>query len=70
MKRCMIHGPCGLSNKSAASMRDGNCSKRFPKCFSCVTSTANGGCPNYRRRDNGPSVQVGKAVLDNRWVVP
>ena len=70
VKRCMIHGPCGLSNKSAACMRDGNCSKRFPKEFSCVTSTANDGYPNYRRRDNDRSVQVGKAVLDNRWVVP
>ena len=24
VERCMIHGPCGLSNKSAACMRDGN----------------------------------------------
>ena len=46
------------------------CSKRFPKEFSCVTSTANDGYPNYRRRVNGRSVQVGKAVLDNRWIVP
>ena len=66
----MIHGPCGLSNKSAACMRDGNCSKRSPKEFSCVSSTANDGYPNYRRKDNGRSVQVGKAVLNNRWVVP
>ena len=24
VKSCMIHGPCGLFNKSAACMRDGN----------------------------------------------
>ena len=65
----MIHGPCGLSNRSAACMRYGSCSK-IPKEFSCLTSTANDGCRNYRRRDNGLSVQVGMAVLDNRWVVP
>ena len=41
VKRSMIHGPCSFSNKSAACMRDVNCSKRFPKEFSCVTSTAN-----------------------------
>ena len=70
VQRCMIHGPCGLYNKSAACMRDGKCSKIFPKEFSCVTNTANDGYPNYRRRDNGRSVQVAKAVLDNRWVVP
>ena len=35
-----------------------------------MTSTANDGYPTYRRRDNGRGVQLGKAVLDNRWVVP
>ena len=58
-----------MSNKSAACMCYGSCSK-IPKEFSCLTSNANDGYPNYRRRDNGLMVQVGKAVLGNHWVVP
>ena len=33
VKRCMIHGPCGVAKKSAPCSRDGRCSKRFPKAF-------------------------------------
>ena len=70
VKRCMIHGPCGVAKKSAPCSRDGRCSKRFPKAFSAVTTNAEDGYPVYRRRDNGRVVNVGGAQLDNRWVVP
>ena len=33
IKRCMIHGPCGVAKKSAPCSRDGRCSKRLPKAF-------------------------------------
>ena len=66
----MIHGPCGVPKKSAPCSRDGRCSKRFPKAFSAVTTNAEDGYPVYRRSDNGRVVNVGRAQLDNRWVVP
>ena len=70
VKRCMIHGPCGLAKKIAPCMRDGNCSKKYTKEFSSITTTANDGYPIYRRMDNNRSVEVGGCLLDNRWVVP
>ena len=70
VRRCMMHGPCGLAKRGAPCIRDGSCSKKFPKEFISITTTANDGYPLYRRRDNGRSVEVGKNLLDNRWVVP
>ena len=70
VKRCMIHGPCGVAKRSALCLRDGRCSKRIPKAFSVVTTNAEDGYPFHRRRDNGRVVNVGGAQLDNRWVLP
>ena len=70
VKWCMIYGPCGLAKKIAPCMRDGRCSKKYPKEFSSITTTANDGYPIYRRMDNSRSVEVGGCLLDNRWVVP
>ena len=49
-------------------MRDGSCSKQFPKKFSGTTSSTKDGYPLYRRRENSRTVEVGD--IDNRWVVP
>ena len=70
VRRCMIHGPCGLINKNAPCMRNGSCSKHFPKQFSNVTTSTKDGYPLYRRRENLLCVEVSGAQLDNRWVVP
>ena len=61
----MIHGLCGLANKIAPCMRDCNCSKKYPKEFSSITTTANDGYPIYGRMDNSRSVEVGSCLLDN-----
>src|ERR1044072_6139123 len=45
----MVHGPCGTSNRQSPCMKDGICSKHFPKKFADVTSFDSDGFPLYRR---------------------
>ena len=52
IRRSMIHGPCGLLKSSAPCMRNGSCSKHFPKRFSHITTSTKDGYPLYRRREN------------------
>lgn len=66
----MMHGPCGLLNPNSVCMRDGKCTKEFPKNFNEVTREAVNGYPLYRRRDNGITANVRGQTLDNRYVVP
>ena len=46
----MIHGPCGSLNPSSPCMRDGACSKMYPKEFLDQTESGIDGYPHYRRR--------------------
>lgn len=66
----MIHGPCGSANPASPCMKDGVCSKRYPKSFQNETTFDPDGYPLYRRRDNGRTVWKNNTELDNRWVVP
>ncbi|XP_067120500.1 uncharacterized protein, partial [Centruroides vittatus] len=73
VKAHMIHGPCGSFNRNSPCMKDGFCSKGFPKPFSKETQYGFDGFPKYRRRsaeDGGFTVTLKNNVLDNRWVVP
>lgn len=47
----MIHGPCGILNPAAPCMKNGQCSKKFPKSFLQHTELGNDSYPNYRRRE-------------------
>lgn len=67
---CMIHGPCGTRNQNCVCMKDGECSKKYPKEFNERTILNVNGYPLYRRRNNGTSAQVGVHEVDNRDVVP
>lgn len=49
--RHMIHGPCGIHNGGCPCMKEGKCSKRFPKEFIANTQIGCDGYPNYRRRN-------------------
>ena len=51
-------------------MRDGKCSKKFPKTLAEFTTTGNDSYPVYQRRNKNRRVQVCGIKLDNRWVVP
>ncbi|XP_028753423.1 uncharacterized protein LOC114713014, partial [Neltuma alba] len=66
----MIHGPCGHSNKNSPCMKDGKCSKYFPKKYVDNTAVDEEGYPTYRRRKDGRTIEKKGIPLDNRFVVP
>ena len=79
VKANMIHGPCGKDlNKDAPCMRNGKCSKQYPRPFRAETETGKDGYPAYRRRhpnDEGRHTTIkmakGKVVtITNQWIVP
>ncbi|GFX34310.1 uncharacterized protein TNCV_3226571 [Trichonephila clavipes] len=46
----MIHGPCGALNPSSPCMKEGKCTKKYPKGLLKDTKTNDKGYPLYRRR--------------------
>jgi hypothetical protein len=51
-------------------MKNGQCSKRYPKSFRDATLDQEDGYPEYRRRNNGGHRLPNGLCVDNRWVVP
>lgn len=49
VKAQMMHGPCGADNPNCPCMKDGVCSKGFPKPFVEETTQSDTGFPIYRR---------------------
>jgi hypothetical protein len=66
----MVHGPCGDFNVNAPCMKNGFCSKGYPKDFQEQTTINENGFAVYRRRDNGRFINKLGVRLDNRWIVP
>ncbi|XP_016854588.2 uncharacterized protein LOC107983828 [Anolis carolinensis] len=73
----MIHGPCGVLNPKSPCMKDGTCTKRYPRTLIPNTITGNDGYPLYRRRspEQGGHVTTMRMhkeeiQVDNRWIVP
>lgn len=67
----MVHGPCGDLNKQCKCMKDGKCSKFFPKNYQDGTVVGEDGFVQYRRRaEMGNFVERYRVKLDNAWVVP
>ncbi|XP_054266973.1 uncharacterized protein LOC128989131 [Macrosteles quadrilineatus] len=58
VKNQMIHGPCGTLNPRSPCMKDGECSKRFPKDFNETTRENVNGYAVYKRPDNNNTVDV------------
>ena len=46
----MVHGPCGSLNPGCVCMKDGKCSKKYPKPFVSETQLSEDSYPTYRRR--------------------
>jgi hypothetical protein len=70
VKRCMVHGPCGQWKPDASCMKDGKCSKGFPKPFQAETIMTKDGYPIYTRPNDGRAYQVRNFFTDNCWIVP
>ncbi|XP_058727025.1 uncharacterized protein LOC131598443 [Vicia villosa] len=70
VKTHMVHGPCGLANQNSQCMKDGKCSKYYPKKFQSTTVVDQDGYPIYRRRDNGNTIDKNGIILHNGHVVP
>ncbi|KAM3309424.1 hypothetical protein P3S67_011168 [Capsicum chacoense] len=51
-------------------MKQGKCSKHFPKKFNNQTTFDEDVFPIYRRRNTGTQVKKNNVLLDNRYVVP
>ncbi|XP_054287893.1 uncharacterized protein LOC129003620 [Macrosteles quadrilineatus] len=76
----MVHGPCGAYNQRSPCMKDGKCTKHYPRPLIENTQTNDDGYPMYRRRsphDGGFTGHINmKAAgnvaveIDNRWIVP
>nr|GEW91589.1 DNA helicase [Tanacetum cinerariifolium] len=67
----MMHGPCGLVNKNAACMKDGNkCNRNSPKPYPNNTYIDKDGFVHYRRRETAIDTVRQSVQLDNTYVVP
>ena len=66
----MIHGPCGSHNPACPCMKNGRCSKHFPKPYHEETSVSSDGFAVYKRRQSNLYIDKGGLRMDNRWVVP
>jgi len=69
VKKFMVHTPCGPENPNAPCMKNGKCSKGFPKNFREETTVNEDSYANLRRRNTGKKYQVGDHEVDNRWMV-
>ena len=70
----MVHNECGAARPTAACMKDGRCTKRFPKPFTTETIwDEDRTYPQYRRRgpgDGGQQAEYRGRLVTNEWVVP
>jgi hypothetical protein len=74
IKSLMVHGPCGPDYPNSPCMRDGRCSKNFPKPLQETTILPANSYPLYRRRDDGrihiKIVNGREWHFNNGWVIP
>ena len=66
----MLHGPCGADKPNAPCMKDGRCSKHYPKVFNEHTIYGDNGYPQYARPNNGRTVEKNNHIYNNQNVIP
>lgn len=70
VKNHMVHGPYGLENPKCSGIKDGKCSKYYPKKFQDVTFVYQDGYPIYRMRDQGDTIEKNGVMVHRGHVVP
>ena len=66
----MVHGPCGILRTESPCMKEGKCSRFYPKMFQPHTLLDADGYPVYRRRNTGQTISKNGVIIDNRYIVP
>ena len=66
----MAHGPCGIIRSESPCMKEGKCSRFYPKTFQPRTLLDPNGYPIYRRRNDGRTISKNGVIIDNRHIVP
>lgn len=64
----LIFSHLGFPNTKC--MKDGRCSKRYPRAFAAQTTLDIDSYPTYCHPDNGRTVIINGVAVDNRWIVP
>ncbi|XP_078521566.1 uncharacterized protein LOC144790724 [Lissotriton helveticus] len=77
VKKNMIHGPRGKHNILSLCMKNGICTKKYPRPLINETETGVNGYPIYRRRNTEHgghtvtmTVRGQEVTVNNQWVVP
>ncbi|KAH1232889.1 hypothetical protein GmHk_09G025454 [Glycine max] len=66
----MVHGPCGILQSKSPCMKEGMCSRFYPKMFQPQTVLDSNDYPIYRRRNDGRTISKNGVIIDNRYIVP
>jgi len=66
----MVHGPCGIIRSESPCMKEGKCSRFYPKMFQPRTLLDANGYPVYHRRNDGRIISKNSVIIDNRHNVP
>ena len=65
----MIHDPCGSIDPSFSCMKDGKCTKRYPRQLPHDTQTSEDG--GFKSKIKMKSGNLNQEIeIDNKWVVP
>ncbi|GKA90784.1 hypothetical protein Tco_0812654 [Tanacetum coccineum] len=66
----MVHGPCGLVDADTVCMKEGRCSKKFPKKYNNNTLFGKAEYVHYRRKETEVYATRWGVELDNNYTVP
>ena len=65
----MVHGPCGILRPASPCMKEGKCSRFYPKKFQPTTLIDGDGYLVYRRRNTGRTITKNGIIIENRCIV-